>query len=361
MRGAVANFFIIPSRFLIPPFRFLASPSRFKILPSRLFILPFRLIFIPRPLLKQILAFVFLLSTPGFVAAQTLIELNKGGNIRAKTVDDYALENKMKERQEADSLAYADCIRRGFNALHADSLAEGERLFEEALKLRPAAPGNYILRQNLGAVALARGDARRAHRILSKVVEEQPGHTAARLLRAKAALQLGMAREAVADADVALADKQLAATDAVEVRFVRAAARYEQHLYADALADLGQIQRAEPHRTGAFLLEALCLQQLGKPRLALEKLDAFVAAHPADVEALVARASLCEKQQLDTRAEADYSAAVALRPADASLRRSRAEVYLRLGKKREARRDLHEAVRLGMPQGQVQEALNRCR
>ncbi|MDQ9813576.1 hypothetical protein RFZ01_03885, partial [Acinetobacter pittii] len=71
-------------------------------------------------------------------------------------------------REEADSLQYADNLLRAFNALHTDSLAEAERLFEESLRLRPHAPGNYIIRHNLALIDLARGQYMRAEKKLTE-------------------------------------------------------------------------------------------------------------------------------------------------------------------------------------------------
>ena len=93
-----------------------------------------------RPL--ALFASIFLAGTLG---AQTIIPLQRGqGGIRSKTVDDYKREQHTDKREQSDSLAYVDNLRRAFNALYADSLGQAETLFNEALKLRPAAEGNHI-------------------------------------------------------------------------------------------------------------------------------------------------------------------------------------------------------------------------
>lgn len=100
-------------------------------------------------------ASIFLAGTLG---AQTIIPLQRGqGGIRSKTVDDYKREQHTDKREQSDSLAYVDNLRRAFNALYADSLGQAETLFNEALKLRPAAEGNHIIKYNLGLVDMARG------------------------------------------------------------------------------------------------------------------------------------------------------------------------------------------------------------
>lgn len=80
----------------------------------------------------------------------------------------------MAERLRDDSLLYVDNLRRAFNALHTDSLAQAERLFNEALKLRPTAPGNHIIRYNLGLVDMARGNNVEAIKNLLTLLKPTP-------------------------------------------------------------------------------------------------------------------------------------------------------------------------------------------
>ena len=71
--------------------------------------------------------------------AQTIVELKRGGTVRAKNMDDYKEELRLNERERADSMQYTDHLRRAFNALHADSLTLAESLFHQALKFHQEA------------------------------------------------------------------------------------------------------------------------------------------------------------------------------------------------------------------------------
>lgn len=123
-----------------------------------------------RPL--ALFASIFLAGTLG---AQTIIPLQRGqGGIRSKTVDDYKRERHTDKREQSDSLAYVDNLRRAFNALYADSLGQAETLFNEALKLRPAAEGNHIIKYNLGLVDMARGRNVQAVEKLTAVIKDYP-------------------------------------------------------------------------------------------------------------------------------------------------------------------------------------------
>ena len=84
--------------------------------------------------------------------AQTIIDLNNGGKVHAKALDDY--DRKPEWKPEAkDSIEYADCLKRAFSALHCDSLAEAKHYFKSALKLQPTAKGNYIIELHLGNIS----------------------------------------------------------------------------------------------------------------------------------------------------------------------------------------------------------------
>lgn len=306
---------------------------------------------------------VFLLSSSA-LSAQTIIDLKPGGGVRAKTVDDYKEEMKMAERLREDSLAYVDNLRRAFNALHADSLAEAEALFTEALKLRPTAPGNHVLRYNLAQIERARGQYAQAVNLLSDIIKKNPHYYDARLARAEMYLQQEKAREAIEDADVLLNSDVLkySARDLLpKARFVRAAARYRLRYYVEARADLHQLLKENPRNENAQILDALTLQKMGQPKEALNRLNLIVAAFPQSVEALATRAGIEVELGMDGLARADYDALIALQPAETSFYIERAKVHIRLNDKPAARRDLDRVLELGVPRGVVQPLYNLTR
>ena len=76
------------------------------------------------------LCLLLLLCAASSANAQTVIDLNNGGNLRSKTLRDYDREATAKAARE-DSIRYADCLKRAFSALHCDSLAEAKKFFNE--------------------------------------------------------------------------------------------------------------------------------------------------------------------------------------------------------------------------------------
>lgn len=262
----------------------------------------------------------------------------------------------MAERLRDDSLLYVDNLRRAFNALHTDSLAQAERLFNEALKLRPTAPGNHIIRYNLGLVDMARGNNVEAIKKLTDIIKTYPNYFDARLARAEAYLQLGRTNEAIDDAQQLLEKQHLdgmTADIAERARFVRAAARYQLRLYTDAHADLQTIMGDNPQNVNAQVLDALTLQHMGRPKEALNRLNLIVEAHPHHIDAISTRAAVEAELNLTAMARADYDTLIKLQPNESSYYIERAKMLIRLGEKKAARNDLDAAVRMGVPQGMV--------
>lgn len=280
--------------------------------------------------------------------SQTVIDLGRGGGVRSKTIDDYTRDQEnIRKRQAADSVAYTDCLRRALSALHTDSLAEARKLFEEALRLRPLSPSNYVVRRSLGRIHLAEGNYGKAAELLTAVLKEKPDEAEARMDRATAYLELNNPQEAEKDCNI-LIEGNLLPDQLTRLHFIRGAARMRQKLYAPARSDFETCLRLESNFTGAALLLVSVYEEENRPHEALERLNLFVEAHPENADGLIMRARLEEKEGMDDAARADYDKALRLRPRDGSLYVARAEVLLRLGARGSARKDLDEAVRLGI-------------
>lgn len=295
------------------------------------------------------------------LSAQTVIGLGKGSGVRAKTLDDYKTDYRSQERIKKDSAEYVDHLRRGLNALYADSLNEAEDHFNQALKQRPDAPGNHIVRYNLALIDIAREQAAKAVEKLTPIIKEYPAYYDARLARCEANLQLSHAAEAIEDAETLLGqteEKGVPADILWRARFVRAAARYQLRLYADARADILTLLKEKPENENARILEALTLQKMGQNNEALNRLNIIVASNPQSIDALTTRASVLAELDKPALARADYDALIELLPAESSYYIERARMLIRLGEKSAARADLDKAVSLGVPHGVVQALLN---
>lgn len=294
----------------------------------------------------------------GFMScrAQTIIELKKGGGVRSKTVEDYRNSKDYQKRFVEDSVRYVDNLRRAFNALHTDSISQAEAYFKEALKIRPDAPGNHIIKYNLGLLDMTRGKNKEAVAMLTDIIGKYPNYSEARMARAEANLQLGHAREALEDAELVVEKASVLQTSSEVVekaRFIKAAARFQLRFYPEAHYELQEIIKKNPQNLNAQILDALTLQQMGQSKEALNRLNMIVNAQPNNVDALTTRASVEQQLGLHALARADYDILLTRFPNESSYYIERAKTLLNLGEKKLAQKDLKAAIALGVPQGIV--------
>jgi len=310
--------------------------------------------------MKKIFSLLFLLlGTACALPAQTIIDLGPGGGVRARGTEENSGQ-PAASRTAADSLRWRDCLVRGLNALGSDSLDRAEKLFDEALRLFPDAQASAVVRHNLGRISMARGDYRRAARMLTEALRTNSVLHQARMDRATCYLELGNTKDALADVNNLLDNPSTGIAEA-ELYFLRAAIHVKDRLYAEARKDLEQVLRLEPGNVNAGVLLAITDEKDGRPGEAAERLNLLIQAHPESADALTARANLEAKLGHYETARADYDAAVRLQPADAGIRIGRAETLVRLGLKTAARKDLDEAVRLGIPRAALQDLYHQTK
>lgn len=280
---------------------------------------------------------------------QTIIDLKPGGGVRSKTVDEYRKEEPgLAEKMRADSLQYKDNLTRAFNALYRDSIAQAERLLNEALKLRPNAPSNPIVKHYLARISMARGQYRKAISQLTPLIKDEPANRQFRFDRGACYLEIKNTKAAMEDCNV-IFKSELTQEERLKALFLRSAIYTESRHPDKAKFDLEEILSIEPENESAMLLLAFAYKDIGQPQEALNRLNLFVASHSQSVEGLIARAELEEQMKMDDAARADYDKAISIAPKDASLYVSRAKLLVRLGLHTLAQNDLKKAVSLGYP------------
>lgn len=297
--------------------------------------------------LKPLLLCFFL--TGSLLQGQTIIDLKPGGGVRAKTAEEYRKDEPgLAEKLKADSLQYNDNLTRALNALYRDSIADAERLLQEALRLRPNAPANTIVKHYLGRIEMARGDYRKAIHYFTPLLKDQPDNRAVRFDRAACYLEIKNNTLALEDCQTLL-QKELLPEERIKALFLRSAI-YTGNRQADkAKADLEEVLRLEPTNVSAQLLMAFAYKDLGQPMEALNRLNLFVAQHPQNTEGWTARAQLEEQLQMNDAARADYEKAIQLSPKNATLYISKAQLLLKMGLPNLAKKDITQAIRLGYP------------
>lgn len=269
--------------------------------------------------------------------SQTVIELDKGGAVRSKNLRDYDKAVSLEQAQ-MDSIKYVDHITRGFNALHDDSLRLAQSHFEAALKLRPNAPGNHIVKQQIAKIAEAEGRFADAANLYTQILKQQPDLHAIRIERAALNLQLRHFKESKEDCDVLL-QQTSTSIDAERLYFIRASANIGLRLNDDAQRDFEHVLKLNPRHESAPIMLALLLHDEGQANKALTLLNLHLQAHPENVEALMLRASFEMKQSRYEAARADLDKAISLAPDEPALYLERANCFDKLKNKERARRD----------------------
>ena len=276
--------------------------------------------------------------------AQTVIDLNNGGSVRAKNLRDYDREMAVKAVRE-DSVRYTDCLKRAFSALHCDSLSEAKRYFKEALSLRPTAEGNYIVEQHLGEISEVEGLLGEAEQHYTNALKQNPELHHTRMARAVVAVQLRHFSEAKSDCD-ALLTLTPTKEERMRLLFVRATALMGLRLNKEARKDLETLCFIDPKNENAPVMLALSLHDEGRSQEAIEQLNRHLSVHPENVEAYALRGAIYEAQNLNELAALDYDEAIKRSPERADLYEERARCLEKLGKHTAAEKDRLAARKL---------------
>lgn len=276
------------------------------------------------------------------MVGQTVIELRRGGaSVRAKSQADYGRQLRTPEQLREDSLQYIDCLTRGYNHLHADSLPAARQCFERALRLRPEAPANHVVHRELGKIAMAEGKYAESIEHFDYTLQHNPLDQDARFQRATCHIELRHPQQALDDCQTLFLHATDTAT-AVRILFLQSAAHSQLRQYPQVGDDLTQILRMNPLNAGAQILYAVNLESLGQPQEAINRLNLYLSAHPTDVEALSARANMHLRQRHPylAREDADFIVEISPSPSAYLLR---AKILDEIGEKRLAEADRKRA------------------
>ncbi len=252
---------------------------------------------------------------------------------------------------------YEEYVTRSFDYLDADSLPQAEEALREALRMEPGNPGNGMLLLNMGTIQRRQG----------KLSEAEDSYT------------IGLA----------FLPKNLTLLNS------RAQLYAEMEKYPQAIDDYTEIIYQEPENENAYYERALCRlmnQDTLGARLDLEQIDKF---NPNSAKSRLGMAYVYKAQQMWREAAELYDVLIERNPRNASLLRERAEVYyystrfgaalddinksidldprdpysylLRAqiryvkGDREFARRDLNQAIELGLNREEVSDLIEKLK
>ncbi len=93
----------------------------------------------------------------------------------------------------------------------------------------------------------------------------------------------------------------------------------------------------------------------------MEQMNALVAMHPTHAHLYVARGGMEQQRKLYEQALVDYNHAIELEPKNPEHYLTRGSFYLSIKKRRLARADFHEALRLGADAEEVASLMKELR
>ena len=147
----------------------------------------------------------------------------------------------------------------------------------------------------------------------------------------------------------------------VAALYYRAYVFEKQHRYKFARKDYETMLSIVPGNFNGQLGLALLCQKDMRPSEAMDRLNILIQQYPDSAVAYAARAGLEAERGQNEVAEYDFSEAMRLDPSNSDYILNRADIRLKMGKKKQAREDLDRAVLAGVPRPALNEMYARCR
>lgn len=195
---------------------------------------------------------------------------------------------------------------------------------------------------------------------LSAAVEELAYHPDSLELRMKKAawnIELGQWRYAQDEYDYVLKRDE----NNIAALFYRAFVNERQGRYKFARLDYEHVLRQAPGHFEALLGLALLNQKDNRPTEALNLINMAVEQHPDSAIAYAVRGGIELERKMYAPAEFDFTRAIELQPANTDYRLNRANIRIIMNRKKEAREDLDDIVRLGVSKANLLEWYKKCR
>lgn len=253
--------------------------------------------------------------------------------------------------------SYREYYDRALELAGADSLAQAEYFFKEALRAEPANVQNALIFSNLGVVQHRMGKYEMAVESFSLALNLLPDYVPVLLNRASAHLELGEVSRALADYTHVLAID----SHQTEALLMRAYIFMSRREYPEARADYEQLLQTEPQsyagRLGVVTLE----QQVGRHPEALMVLNGLITEFPEEEELYIIRANLHVDMDQTEAALLDLEEAIRLNEDNPIPYCIRGEIFLAQKKNAWAGRNFEKAISLGYPASELREQLKRIK
>ena len=147
----------------------------------------------------------------------------------------------------------------------------------------------------------------------------------------------------------------------VAALYYRAYVYEKQHKYKFARKDYETMLCIVPNNFNGQLGLALLCQKDMRSSEAMDRLNILIEQYPDSAVAYAARAGIETERGMNEVAEYDFSEAMRLDPSNSDYILNRADIRIKMGKKKQAREDLDRAVQMGVPRPALNEMYARCK
>jgi len=253
--------------------------------------------------------------------------------------------------------SYDEYVTRSFDYIEQDSLAQAEEAIRNALRIEPGNQSNGLLLANMGTIQRRQGKLKEAEQSYSIGLGFMPENLT--LLNSRASLYAEMSEYAKAIDDyTTIIVKEAENEDAY---YQRALCRLMSNDTLGARLDLEQIDKFNPNSAKSRLGMAYVYKSQRMWREASELYDALIERNPKSASLLRERAEVFYLSGRMGAALTDVEKSIQLGPRDPYSYILRAQIRYAKGDKEYARRDLNQALELGLPEAETGDLLTKLR
>lgn len=239
---------------------------------------------------------------------------------------------------------YDEWIERSFDYIESDSIAEAETALRNALRTDPANPGNGLLLLNMGTLQRRQGKLAEAEESYSVGLGFMPGNTSLLTSRAQLYAEMEQYDKAVDDYSTVLASDP----QNEDLLYERALCRLVLNDTLGARMDLESIDQFNPQSAKSRLGMAYVYKAQQMWREASELYDALIERNPRSASLLRERAEVFYFSRRFGASLDDINRSIDINPHDPYSYVLRAQIRYARGDKEFARRDLNQALDLGL-------------
>lgn len=252
---------------------------------------------------------------------------------------------------------YDELITRSFDYLDADSLPEAEEALREALRIESGNPGNGMLLLNLGTIQRRQGKLKEAEESYTIGLAFLPNNLTLLNSRAQLFAEMEKYPEAINDYTEVIYREP----ENEDAYYERALCKLMNQDTLGARLDLEQIDRFNPNSAKSRLGMAYVYKAQQMWREASELYDALIERNPRNASLLRERAEVFYFSNRMGAALDDVNKSIDFDPRDPYSYLLRAQIRYAKGDREFARRDLNQALELGLNKDEVRDLIEKLK